>query len=98
MPKHPLDDYTKSVLKKCPFCGGAAGLEMGTDGAQIVCTRCGAGTAYYKDIKSSLSPGGEFSNSVRELHISNNGESGIKQAIKAWNKRRQEVYLENVNN
>lgn len=74
-------------LLPCPFCGGEAIIENGTNGAAIACSSCGCSTKYYEDIPDTLSHGGMFSNFRGEFHVSQKGEQGIFQAITAWNKR-----------
>lgn len=75
----------KEQLKRCPFCGGMAEVDMGTDGARIRCSVCGVSTEYYKDTSPSFEKGGMGDS--RDYRMVKSGTYGINEAFEIWNRR-----------
>lgn len=69
-------------MKACPFCGGRAEVEAGTDGARIRCSRCGISTDYYEDNVHFIK-GGQGTVFVQEKV----GDYGACYAAQKWNSR-----------
>ena len=63
----------------CKFCGGEAEILVGTDGAEIRCSRCGITTGYIKDEDGFMEHVGG------DMYIRHRTPKGINRAIDVWN-------------
>lgn len=73
-------------LKPCPFCGGKAEIDTGTNGAEIKCIQCGLGTGYIEDKDDYM----EYQGTTvfrEEAYIRHKRPKGVEVAIEKWNRR-----------